>query len=169
VRRSHDPAARAETVIVGIQPEVAFAMGISELTLEGVATALDLEERAGVLGTEFQNHETEVIVVSSRRNSGGKSIPTQDIVSSAKRGGLLRTSLGFSLRLTPTLIATGVSEPGRTSCPMPDPGEIKLKGSRIKWSRTWSFASDPGPGILDIRPGFERRLFHCGKKIKKKA
>ncbi len=34
----------AETVIVGIQPEVAFAMVQMGLTLEKVATALDLEE-----------------------------------------------------------------------------------------------------------------------------
>jgi rsbT antagonist protein RsbS len=38
----------ADTVIVGIQPEVAFAMVQLGLTLEGVATALDLEE-----GLEF--------------------------------------------------------------------------------------------------------------------
>jgi rsbT antagonist protein RsbS len=40
----------AETVIVGIQPEVAFAMAQLGLTLEGVATALDLEE-----GLDFLN------------------------------------------------------------------------------------------------------------------
>lgn len=34
----------AETVIVGIQPEVAFAMVQLGLTLENVTTALDLEE-----------------------------------------------------------------------------------------------------------------------------
>jgi len=34
----------AETVIVGIQPEVAFSMVKLGLTLEGVATSLDLEE-----------------------------------------------------------------------------------------------------------------------------
>jgi len=34
----------AETVIVGIQPEVAFAMVQLGLTLAGVSTALDLEE-----------------------------------------------------------------------------------------------------------------------------
>jgi rsbT antagonist protein RsbS len=38
----------AETVVVGIQPEVAFAMAQLGLTLEGVSTALDLEE-----GLEF--------------------------------------------------------------------------------------------------------------------
>ena len=34
----------AETVIVGMQPEVAFAMVQLGLTLEGVSTALDFEE-----------------------------------------------------------------------------------------------------------------------------
>src|SRR5438046_8789200 len=34
----------ADTVIVGIQPDVAFAMVQRGLTLEGVGTALDLEE-----------------------------------------------------------------------------------------------------------------------------
>jgi len=34
----------AETVIVGIQPDVAFAMVHMGLNLEGVATSLDLEE-----------------------------------------------------------------------------------------------------------------------------
>jgi rsbT antagonist protein RsbS len=38
----------AETVIVGIQPEVAFSMAQLGLTLEGVSSALDLEE-----GLEF--------------------------------------------------------------------------------------------------------------------
>lgn len=41
----------ADTVIVGIQPEVAFAMVQLGLTLEGVGTALDLEEGLAFLGT----------------------------------------------------------------------------------------------------------------------
>ena len=43
----------AETVIVGIQPEVAFAMAQLGLTLEGVATALDLEEGLDFLNRTF--------------------------------------------------------------------------------------------------------------------
>jgi rsbT antagonist protein RsbS len=44
----------AETVIVGIQPEVAFAMVQLGLTLEGVATALDLEEGLSYLNQKFE-------------------------------------------------------------------------------------------------------------------
>ena len=39
----------AETVVVGIQPEVAFSMVQLGLTLEGVATALDLEDGLSLL------------------------------------------------------------------------------------------------------------------------
>ncbi len=39
----------AETVICGIQPEVAFAMVQLGLTLEGISTALDLEEGLALL------------------------------------------------------------------------------------------------------------------------
>jgi rsbT antagonist protein RsbS len=40
----------AKTVIVGIQPEVAFAMVQLGLTLEDIPTALDLEEGLAFLG-----------------------------------------------------------------------------------------------------------------------
>ena|ERR1700722_3515092 len=46
----------AETVIVGIQPDVAFAMVQLGLTLEGVGTALDLEE--GLLYLDDQARRT---------------------------------------------------------------------------------------------------------------
>jgi rsbT antagonist protein RsbS len=40
----------AQTVVVGIQPEVAFAMVQLGLSLDGIATALDLEEGLAHLG-----------------------------------------------------------------------------------------------------------------------
>ncbi len=45
----------AETVIVGIQPEVAFAMVRLGLKLEGVATALDLEEGLAYLDGKLKD------------------------------------------------------------------------------------------------------------------
>ena len=42
----------AETVIVGIQPEVAFAMVQLGLTMEGVSTALDLEQGLAMLAAK---------------------------------------------------------------------------------------------------------------------
>ena len=47
----------AETVIVGIQPEVAMAMVQLGLTLEDVATALDLEEGLEYLNNKFKSME----------------------------------------------------------------------------------------------------------------
>lgn len=52
----------AETVIVGIQPEVAFTMVQLGLSLEGVPTALDLEEGVAYLqsrsgGSALDTHE----------------------------------------------------------------------------------------------------------------
>lgn len=46
----------AEMVIVGIQPEVAFSMVQLGLTLEGVRTALDLEEGLSLLGLKTRGH-----------------------------------------------------------------------------------------------------------------
>jgi rsbT antagonist protein RsbS len=44
----------AETVIVGIQPDVAFAMVQLGLSLEGIGTALDLEE-----GLDYLDHRSK--------------------------------------------------------------------------------------------------------------
>lgn len=44
----------AETVIVGIQPDVAFAMVQLGLTLEGVGTVLDLEEGLAYLDSKLK-------------------------------------------------------------------------------------------------------------------
>ena len=45
----------AQTVIVGIQPEVAFAMVQLGLTLAGVSTALDLEEGLAFLDKRIKS------------------------------------------------------------------------------------------------------------------
>ncbi|MGH2603596.1 MAG: STAS domain-containing protein [Gemmatimonadales bacterium] len=45
----------AETVIVGIQPEVAFAMVQLGLALKNIATALDLEEGLAYLDSRSKN------------------------------------------------------------------------------------------------------------------
>ena len=47
----------AKTVIVGIQPEVAFAMVQLGMTLKGVVTALDLEE-----GLAYLNKKTNTMM-----------------------------------------------------------------------------------------------------------
>jgi rsbT antagonist protein RsbS len=47
----------AETVIVGIQPEVAFAMVQLGLTLEDVAAALDLEEGLAYLDKQTRRSQ----------------------------------------------------------------------------------------------------------------
>src|SRR5260370_39758801 len=46
----------AETVIVGIQPDVAFTMVQLGLTLEGIGTALDLEEGLAYLDRHIERN-----------------------------------------------------------------------------------------------------------------
>jgi rsbT antagonist protein RsbS len=47
----------ADVVVVGIQPDVAFAMVQLGLTLDQVATALDLEEGLAVLASAHDGHD----------------------------------------------------------------------------------------------------------------
>ncbi|SRR5258705_7769143 len=48
----------AQTVIVGIQPDVAFAMAQLGLALEGIATALDLEGGLSYLDGRAKQNQT---------------------------------------------------------------------------------------------------------------
>jgi rsbT antagonist protein RsbS len=57
----------AETVIVGIQPEVAFTMTQLGLKLEGVAAALDLEEGLAYLDTQAKRGGVRGLGPSPRR------------------------------------------------------------------------------------------------------
>ena len=50
----------AEMVMVGIQPEVAFAMVQMGLTLRGTETALDLEEGFALLEEKLREREMRV-------------------------------------------------------------------------------------------------------------
>ncbi len=50
----------ADAVIVGIQPEVAFAMVQLGLRLDGVATALDLEEGLALLDRQRESRRADV-------------------------------------------------------------------------------------------------------------
>jgi rsbT antagonist protein RsbS len=50
----------AETVIVGIQPDVAFAMVQLGLTLEGVETALDFEEGLALMSQKLNEEHHRV-------------------------------------------------------------------------------------------------------------
>jgi len=61
----------AETVVVGIQPEVAFAMVQLGLTLEGVATALDLEEGLAYLASRPARNREQ----GGRGQAGGPRDP----------------------------------------------------------------------------------------------
>jgi rsbT antagonist protein RsbS len=56
----------AQTVIVGIQPEVAFAMVQLGLNLEGVATALDLEE--GLAYLDEKKNEKNLSYLEEKKN-----------------------------------------------------------------------------------------------------
>ncbi len=57
----------ADTVIVGIQPDVAFAMVQLGLTLEGVQTALDLEEALALMDRRIKGGKG--FILSSRTAS----------------------------------------------------------------------------------------------------
>ena len=50
----------ADTVIVGIQPDVAFTMVQLGLTLEGIGTALDLEEGLAYLDRQLKRNMHDV-------------------------------------------------------------------------------------------------------------
>jgi len=57
----------AETVIVGIQPEVAFSLVQLGTNLAGVATALDLEEGLAFLDRQTKGTKTEAQSLGARK------------------------------------------------------------------------------------------------------
>src|SRR5437762_9209118 len=76
----------AETVIVGIQPDVAFAMVQLGLTLEGVGTALDLEEGLAYLNARAKARRGGSLWRASATASSEKSKTPFDARSNADNG-----------------------------------------------------------------------------------
>ena len=75
----------AETVIVGIQPEVAFAMVQLGLNLEGVGTALDLEEGLVYLNAKAKRSGVVARTGSAPAPVSSPKAPLDDVQT--KRGG----------------------------------------------------------------------------------
>ena len=73
----------ADTVIVGIQPDVAFAMVQLGLTLEGVGTALDLEEGLAFLNAKAKRGG---VVAGTRSAAAPLSSPRTLHGAQPKRG-----------------------------------------------------------------------------------
>jgi len=77
----------AETVIVGIQPDVALAMVQLGLTLEGVGTALDLEEGLAYLDAKAKAKRAGSLWRASAPLSSQKSNTPFDARSNRANGG----------------------------------------------------------------------------------
>ena len=134
----------AETVIVGIQPEVAFAMVQLGLTLEDVDTALDLEEGLAFLQRQPTRRPTSVadeIRVPIRTDA--------DIVTARQEARALAAALGLH-RQRPDgdrhrHLGAGPQHPeyaggARSSAPVPDGGRHGIE----------VVARDEGPGIAEL-------------------
>ena len=143
----------ADTVIVGLQPEVAFAMVQLGLAFDDMHTALDLEEGLALLNRSS--------TAASRRSD--VTVPTDfvvdinnpdDIVTARQAGHELARQLGFSLTDV-TMIATAISEIARNITSYAGRGEIRvgvqLRDGKRRWwcgpkttvraSPTWSARS----------------------------
>jgi anti-sigma regulatory factor (Ser/Thr protein kinase)/anti-anti-sigma regulatory factor len=140
----------AETIIVGIQPEVAFAMVQLGLTLEGVATALDLEEGLAYLNEKFKTTNWRWATVSAEEVEVAIS-SDQHVVLARQKGRAMAIELGFSSG-DATLIATAISELARNIVSYAGKGKITLRAIHVS-SRVGIqvVASDEGPGIPDVR------------------
>ena len=108
----------AETIIVGIQPEVAIAMVHFDLNLEPLRTALDLDEALGLL--ELARGKR-----SWRMRSACRSPATATSSLRARTPVRSRCELGFS-RTDATLITTALSEIARNIVVHAGRGEIVM-------------------------------------------
>ena len=144
----------AETVIVGIQPEVAFAMVQLGMNFEDVHTALDLEEGLAFLQDKLAGDAGW----RWRIASASPSSPTPTSSSRGRRRGRWARSSASRAstlrcwpRRSPRWRATSRRTPGggESTC-----GCSATAGAR--GSRWWP--SDQGPGIADVELALAGRL-----------
>ena len=112
----------AETVIVGIQPEVAFAMVQLGMNFEDVHTALDLEEGLAFLAAQARRESGR----RWRMTSGWRSARTPTSSPRARRAARWARELGFS-STDLTLLATAISEVARNITTYAGEGEVALR------------------------------------------
>ena len=134
----------ADTVIVGIQPDVAIAMVQFRLNLEPLRVALDLDAALALLdrlteGTPRMADEVRVAIASDA-----------DLVTARAEARAMAERLGFP-RPDPTLIATAISEIARNIVVHVGRGEIVLKPFEdADRYGVVVIATDEGPGIRDV-------------------
>ena len=154
----------AETVIVGIQPEVAFAMVQLRLSFEDVQTALDLEEEGAARsparrGTRWMAAMRSAIAIES----------DADVVTARQRARALADRLGMP-STDQTLLATAISEIARNITTYAGRGEVVLELVRDARGRrgVTVIARDEGPGIARPRARADRRL-HDRRRARARA
>ena len=111
----------AETVIVGIQPEVAFAMVQLGMSFEDVQTALDLEEGLALLQARRSPRRWRLT-----RPSGSRSSPTRTSSPRASARGRSRSTLDMP-STDQTLLATAISEIARNITTYAERGEVLIE------------------------------------------
>src|ERR1700727_187973 len=137
----------AETVIVGLQPEVAFAMVQLGLAFDDMNTALDLEEGLALLNRRSGAMVAGEVVVDIDN--------PDDIVAARKAGHQLALDLGFSLTDV-TMIATAISEIARNITSYAGRGAVRVSVADREGRKALVVrAEDQGPGIADIERAME--------------
>ena len=143
----------ADTVIVGLQPEVAFAMVQLGLMFDDMYTALDLEEGLALLNRQlgWGNRSDSTVADDVIVDVGNPD----DIVAARQAGHQLARKLGFSLTDV-TMIATAISEVARNITSYAGYGAIRVavqdrEGRQALVVR----AEDDGPGIANIERAME--------------
>src|SRR3954463_10583721 len=135
----------AETVIVGIQPEVAFAMVQLGMKFEDVHTALT-SRRASRSSSPSPRSPTTV------NEAFRVAITTDaDVVTARQRARSMGGDLGFT-STDLTLLATAISEVARNITTYAGEGEVRLRVVRGTNGREGIevIAQDEGPGIPNV-------------------